>query len=104
MIIYNGTLQIVETSGGGFEHGIPIPVTESLSGEYACNIRTIKSDHRGVNGDTAFTQASFEVLIEHENFTAERVILRDNRGKVLGDFRVQDVQHLDYVDAVKITV
>lgn len=104
MIIYNGTLQAVEKTGGGFVNGRPVPVTETLGEAFACNLRTIKSDHQGVIVDGVFTQASFEVLVEVEHFTAERVVLTDNRGKRLGDFRVQDVQHLDYVGAVKITV
>jgi hypothetical protein len=104
MIIYNGTLQTVEVSGGGMSYGRPVPVTETLGAEIACNIRTIKSDHQGVIVDGVFTQSSFEVLVEVENFTAKRVVLTDNRGNRLGDFQVQDVQHLDYVGAVKITV
>jgi hypothetical protein len=37
-------------------------------------------------------------------FEAEKVLLTDNRGNELGEFRMQDVQHLDAVGVIKVIV
>lgn len=107
MILENGYLQAVTTSGGGMAHGKPVPVTQTLGERVACNIRTITHDHRGKLIDGSFTQASYEVLVDistAKRFTADQIALTDNREGKLGTFRVQDVQHLDFVGAIKITV
>lgn len=107
MIIANGTLQTIEKTGGGLLDGRPVEVVETIGNPIECNIKTITHDHKGVVVDGVFTQSSYEVLIDTvaiPDFTYESVILTDNRGKRLGKFRVQDIQHLDCVDAVKITV
>lgn len=107
MIIENGTLQIVKKAGGGMAHGKPVPVVETVGDPIACNIKTLHDNKRGKIIDNVFTQASFEVLIaplDCPHFTDETVILTDNRGTKIGKFQVQDVQHLDYVEAVKVTV
>lgn len=104
MIIENGTLQIIETTGGGMEGGIPVPIAETAGEPIACNIKTNTNDNKGKTIDNVFTRASYEVLIDVPEFTSEKVILTDNRGKRIGTYRVQDVQHLDFVNAVKITV
>lgn len=107
MIIENGTLQIVEKTGGGIKNGNPVKVTESLGNPIRCNIKTNNHDHKGKVIDGVFTRASFEVLVDSSDihhFTAEYVELTDNRGKRIGRFRVQDIQHLDCVCAIKITV
>lgn len=107
MIITNGTLQIVRKTGGGMAHGRPVHVVETPGAPVSCNIKTLQDNKRGKIIDNVFTQASFEVLIDSLDcpiFTDETVVLTDNRGSVIGKFQVQDVQHLDCVDAVKITV
>lgn len=104
MIIENGTLQTIEKTGGGMIDGRPAKVEEVISSPIPCNIRTITHNHKGKTIDGVFTQASFDVLIDVPTFSAERVILTNNRGVCLGEFRVQDIQHLDSVNAVKITV
>lgn len=88
-------------------NGRPVPVQNTLSDPIPCNIKTLHEDKRGKVIDSVFTQASYEVLIDISlvpNFTAEKVVITDNRGNVKGEFQVQDVQHLDYVEAVKLTV
>ncbi len=107
MIISNGALQIVEKAGGGMVNGKPVTVTETVSEPIPCNIKTLQDNKRGKTIDNVFTQSSYEILIDTlavPHFTADMVILTDNRGVVKGKFQVQDIQHLDYVDAVKITV
>ena len=107
MIIENGVVQIIRTSGGGIVNGRPIPVQTTLSKPIPCNLKTLHEDKRGKVIDSVFVKASYEVLIDTlyiPSFTAEKVIITDNRGNVKGEFRVQDIQHLDCVNAVKITV
>lgn len=107
MIIENGTLQVVEKTGGGMVNGKPVPVIETVGIPIPCNIKTLQDNKRGKTIDSVFTQSSYEVLIDTlsiHHFTADKVILTDNRGVIKGTFQVQDIQHLDEVQAVKITV
>lgn len=107
MIIENGTIQIVEKSGGGMNHGRPVPITETPGKPIPCNIKTLHDNKRGKTVDNVFTQSSFEILIDTStvsHFNADKVILTDNRGQVKGTFPVQEVQHLDEVQAIKVTV
>ena len=104
MIIENGTLQTIEKTGGGMKDGYPVKVEEVFGDPIPCNLKTITHNHKGTAIDGVFTQASYEVLIDVDVFSAERVVLTNNRGVRLGEFRVQDIQHLDYVNAVKIIV
>lgn len=106
MIIENGTLQVIARTGGGSVNGNPVKVSESEGTPIPCNLKTITHDHKGQAVDGEFTQASYEVLIDSAScpqFTAERVVLTDNRSRRIGEFRVQDIQHLDCVNAIKIT-
>jgi hypothetical protein len=48
--------------------------------------------------------AFYEILIEMQPFESDRIRLTNNRGKVLGEFQVQNVQFLDLVGRVKIIV
>lgn len=107
MIIENGTLQTIVKTGGGIVGGKPVPVIEAISDPLPCNLKTLHENKRGKIIDNVFTQASYEVLVDAllvPNFTADKVIITDNRGNVKGTFQVQDIQHLDCVQAVKITV
>lgn len=107
MIIENGHISLVTTSGGGITNGIPVPVREIVGKRYPCNIRVVKRDRQGTTIDSKFTQASYEVLIDSviiPHFETEKVVLTDNRNNSLGQFAVQDVQYLDGVGAIKIVV
>lgn len=107
MIIENGTLQEVRTIGGGMEKGRPIPVSETLGNPIPCNIKTNTSDHHGRAVDGVFQRTDYTVLIDTDTaptFKAERVVLADNRRQKLGTFRVQNIQHLDYVGAIQISL
>ena len=107
MIIENGKLQVITKTGGGVRNGKPVKVSETPGSPIPCNIKTNTNDHKGKVVDGEFTRSSFEILVDSvyfPHFTAEYVILTDNRGNGIGKFRVQDIQHLDCVGAVKITV
>lgn len=104
MIIANGTLQIVGKTGGGLKNGNPVKVKEVLDEPIPCNYTTNKNDHLGRYEGGTFTRAKFVILIDMQNFNAEYVVLNTIRGVNIGRFRVQDIQFLDVVDNVKITV
>ena len=106
MIIENGYIRLVQVRGGGMKGGIPQPVVEAASDAIPCNIKTIKHN-RGISMNGVYTQSSYEVLIDSvimPRFEAEKALLTDNRGNELGEFRMQDVQHLDAVGVIKVIV
>lgn len=104
MIIHNGFLFTIDTTGGGLLHGIPQKVENKQGYPIPCNIVKNKSDHQGTYQDGKFKQFAAKVLIEPQDFTAKRVKLTDNRGVDLGEFEVQDITYLEAVEALQITV
>lgn len=104
MVIANGTLQIVEYTGGDFKNGNPVEVKETSGKHIPCNFTTNKNDHLGRYEGGTFTRAKFVVLIDMQEFDAEYIILNTARGAKVGKFRVQDIQFLDVVGNVRITV
>lgn len=104
MIVQNGFLFTIDTTGGGLLHGIPQKAETRQGGPIPCNIVKNRSDHRGTYQDGKFRQFAAKVLIEPQDFTAKRVKLTDNRGTDLGEFEVQDITYLEAVDALQITV
>ena len=107
MICENGFLQTVATTGGGMLHGIPQSVGVTAGDRIPANIKTVTHNRRGKTIDGQWTVASYVVLIDIDavsEFTARKVVLTDNRGKLIGEFDVQDCQHLDYAGVIEITV
>ena len=83
MIIENGKLQVITKTGGGVRNGMPVKVSETPGSPIPCNIKTNTNDHKGKVVDGEFTRSSFEILVDSvyfPHFTAEYVILTDNRG------------------------
>lgn len=107
LIIENGTLQAITTTGGGIVGGRPVATKEALGEPIACNIKTNTNDRHGRAVDGVFQRTDYSVLIDSDaapTFTAERVVMTDNRGQRMGTFRVQDIQHLDYVGVIQIAL
>ena len=104
MIIDNGTIRTVKKTGGGLVNGNPVKVEEVLSEPVPCHFTTNTNDHLGRYEGGTFTRAKYVILIETQDFDAEHVILTTRRGVEVGKFRVQDIQFLDEVASVKITV
>ncbi len=104
MIIENGYIQIKKQEGGGMLNGIPQPIKERWCDPIPCNIRKNKSDHRGTYADGKFHQTTATILIEVNDFDAQRLRLVDNRGTELGEFEIQDIQYLHAVGATQITI
>lgn len=107
MIIENGYIQIVTKSGGGMKDGMPVSANISFSKVIPCNIQTIKHDKKGFTENSTYIQLSYQILVDEihiDVFNAESVIIIDNRRNRSLPYYVQDVQHLDCVQAIKIVV
>lgn len=109
MIIANGTIQIAIPLGdGGMDaNGMPIAINEQFGESIPCNLKTITHNHKGKSIDGEFTNASYEILLDAivaPHFVSERVRIFDNRKQEIGIFRVQDIQHLDFVGIIKLLV
>lgn len=106
MVIVNGYVQAIELNGGGYDAtGAPIaPV--SLAGELIpCNISSLRHTKANEVQDTKYQDFGATLLIDLRDFNAERVNVFDLRGNLLrGNIRVQDVQTLEFVNAVQIKV
>lgn len=106
MIIVNGKLKTISKSGGS-SVGRLEAVQYSESAPIGCNI-SVSSRSKSAQGvDSWVTASSLVVLIDACaacNFQYERVHLFDNRGNDLGKFRVQDAQHCDFTDAIRLVV
>lgn len=101
---YNGTIQYKVSAGGGRDpKGNPIPVDSVWSDPVDCLIRTIKHSH-DLYREGKFNRSSYEVLLEIQNFNADLVRLTNKKGKVLGEFEVQDAEDIERSGRVKITV
>lgn len=101
----NGTISIKTQTGGGYDaNHDAIPVTVTWSTPVACLILTNTHNNKGSYKDGTFTIAKYEIHVDGTEFTGQRVKLVNDRGSELGEFEIQDVQFLDYVDRVKILV
>ena len=102
----NGELQYKIQRGGGIDEdtGDNIKVESIFSDPIPCQIikNTRNNKGRYING--VFTIQSYEILIESQEFNANYVKLINDRGRELGVFTVQDIEYLDTVGRVKISV
>jgi hypothetical protein len=104
MIIVNGTITAKVKAGGGLEtDGYPIKPAESWLQPVPCHIRVNRKNNLGKQNGNTFIIASYEVLIESQQFESERVKLTEN-GRDLGEFSVLWTELFDAVCALKIVV
>ena len=106
MIIANGTIEIKTKTGGGIDPVTGYPVAPSVGwGEpIPCQYRANKYSNRGKSNGEAFTVASYEILIEEQPFESEVLRLRDKAGKEVGEFPIIEVEPLEAVTQIRITV
>lgn len=92
--------------GGGFLNGVAVPATEVLSEKSTyCNIKVNGREYNSkTENEGAYTYAKFELLVDDFSFNAEQIELKDKHGKALGRCKVDNIEPLDVVNAVKITV
>lgn len=102
----NGELQYKIQRGGGIDEdtGYNIEVESYWSDPIPCLIvkNTRNNKGRYING--SFTIQTYEILIESQEIEANSVRLVNDRGRELGVFPVQDIEYLDVVGRVKISV
>lgn len=106
MIIANGTIQAKIKSGGGMnpETGYPDKPTVAWGEPIPCQYQANNNSLKGRTNGEAFRIASYEILIDEQPYEAEQLRLRDDNGKVLGEFSVIDIKPLAAVSQVKILV
>lgn len=108
MIIENGTIEIKSKLAGGIDPatGFPIPSGNiTWSTPIPCQWQANKYNNLGKSEGGNFTVAHYSILIESEqHFAAEQIRLRDNYGNVLGEFSVIEVETLQAVCQLRITV
>lgn len=104
-MIVNGKLYYqIETGGGKDEDDDPIPVVVSWSEPIECNVKVNTRNNKGKYKDDTFVIASYEVLIELDDFTATRVRIEDANGNDLGEYPIQSISPLIAVGRTKIIV
>ncbi len=103
MIIENGVIHIKLKAHGGLVDGNPIKPSENWSKPIPCFISAVKHNNRGVSNGNTFTEASYEVSVNDQPFEADTIKLV-LKGKEIGNFSIQSIEHLDVVCVIKITV
>jgi hypothetical protein len=104
MIFANGLIYpIIKTGGGITANGNPCQPSNSLGESIPCRIKENRRNNIGkLNGNT-FIIASYEILIDKQQFDANRVKL-ERFGHSLGEFSVISIEPLDAVNCIKILV
>lgn len=108
MIIENGTIEVKYKSAGGIDKttGFPVPSGNVEWGKpIPCQWLANKYSNLGKSEGGNFTVAHYSILIESEReFTAEQIRLKDNYGNVLGEFSIIEVETLQAMCQMRITV
>lgn len=105
MILYNGHIQILETSGGGLdENGMPIQSTERWSENIQAKIQTNTENKRGTYADGKFTVSAYSIFISPISNISTKKVKINISGIDKGEFAVQRIEVLQHVNRVKITV
>lgn len=105
MLIANGHIKLqTGTSGGGIVNGIPQPITDTWGANIECQYRANQYSNLGVVSGNAFTQHSYEVLVDLQTINSERLELYNSSGQKVGEFSVISAEKLPHVDLIKIKV
>ena len=108
MIISNGYIRIITTTGGGFKDGKPVKATKTTSDYIPSNVNESRRSHGVVGEQTTATTSSYVVLVDPADAPTvsdlDKVEVFDSRKIKLGEFEVQTARKLDFVDAIRIEV
>ena len=106
MVIQNGTIQFKTKSATGInpETGYPDKPTEAWGEPIPCQYQANNNSLKGRTNGEAFHIASYEILIDEQPYESEQLRLRDDNGKVIGEFSVIDIKPLSAICQVKILV
>lgn len=86
------------------ETGYPDKPTEAWGEPIPCQYQANNNSLKGRKNGEAYRIASYEILIDEQPYGAEQLRLRDDNGKVIGEFSVIDIKPLAAVCQVKILV
>lgn len=107
MIIPNGHIEIKTKTGGGIDPstGFPSPAEVSWGAPIPCQMVVSRLNKLGrtTQGEHV-TTVSYSILIEDQPFSAERIRLSGNDGKVIGEFSIISMEPLEAVGQIRITV
>lgn len=109
MIIANGTIEIKKKAAQGIDPktGYPIVPSGATWGQpIECQFSANKYDYLGKSNGEHFTVASYSILIEEQPLGEfEQIRLTDSvTGKILGEFSVIQIEPLQAVCELRITV
>ena len=107
MLFTNGHIEFAKTSGGGTDPvtGYPVPVETEWGGDVPCQFRAPKMNLKAMSVDgSAYTDVSYEILVEWQEIPSERLRLYSMVGKLVGEFQMIRVMPLREVSKVKIWV
>ena len=107
MIIVNGYIECKRETGGGLDPVTRYPVTAEASwGEpIPCQYIPVRHDALAVSRQgESYTLAAYTILIEEQPLQDKTIRLTDRSGVVLGEFPVRQIEPLDAVCEVRITV
>lgn len=106
-MIVNGYIQTMTRTGGGLDNqGDPIAVEETWGEPIAAMITPSGNGRLLKYQDGAQVAASYQVLLETQEFISERIRLTSDNGQDLGEHQVlrPNVRFMESVGRVKITV
>jgi len=108
-MIENGTLYYKTVTGGGIdpETGDPIPATSTWSSAVPCYIKPNSTGRLMRYEGGQYVSAAYEVHIEKDPTLDLRLIkIIDAAGALIGEFQIvpQNIQHLEYVERIKIVI
>ena len=108
MIIQNGHIQFLESSGGGLDPvtGHPRKATENTIGPLVpCQYMSSTFDYLADSSGEHYTRNGYTILVEnYTEVASERLVLTDRKGGEVGRFSIVRVDPLDAVCQIKITV
>ena len=101
----NGFIKVVQKTGGGFQNGKPVAVTETRGEAIPCHYETVQKDIRGQADDSYFTRESYRVRTDLQSFDAQTIeLFRKDGTTSVGTFEVQSIEQLEKVGQVLIKV
>lgn len=108
MIIQNGTIETRTAAQGGTDPGTGYPVNPAETpwgSPIPCQYSAVRYDRLAKADGERATEASYSILIE-EQPVDERAQLRlkDMAGKTVGEYHIRQIEPLDAVCQLRITV
>ncbi len=107
MIIENGTIELLtsKTGGGLTPQGYPNKVEKTWGSPISCQYSTASINLQGKVQNEPASTPSYTIIIEDCEVQTEQLRLTDNKtGVLLGEFSIKQIEPLDAVCQIRITV